>query len=416
MVNATFPTKLEFLFEPMRYKGAHGGRGGAKSWGFSRALLIQGAKKKLRILCGREVQKSIKDSVHRLLSDQVQKLGLTHFYDVLQTEIRGKNGTEIVFTGLSSNTVDSIKSYEGMDIVWIEEAHVVSRRSWQILIPTIRKPGSEIWLTFNPELETDYTYEYFITHKPDDCKMVEINYQDNPWFPDVLEKERIHCKRTNPQDYPNIWEGKCKPAVSGAIYYQEVQKAEENGQVTNIPYDSRLKVHVVFDLGWNDAMSISLIQRVTSEIRVIEYIEDSHKTLEYYSNLLKAKNYNWGKVWLPHDGTHKDRKTGKSDQQFMEAWEWDVEITPNMSVEAGIRNVRQTFPRIYFDKANAKGLLHCAKRYRRRINKETNEPGQPMHDEWSHGADNLRYLCINAEKMTNNNYVKEINFQSEWAS
>lgn len=412
---AKFPKKLKFLFAPVRYKGARGGRGSAKSWGFARALLIIGASRKVRILCTREIQKSIRDSVHRLLKDQIELLGLSHFYEVLNNEIRGKNGTEFLFAGLSNLTVESIKSYEGVDIVWCEEAQVISSTSWKILIPTIRKPGSEIWLTFNPELETDYTYEYFVTHAPEDSEIVEMNYLDNPWFPEVLEKERLHCLATNPKDYPNIWEGKCKPAVTGAIYYEEVQKAEENRQICNIPYDSMLKVHVVFDLGWNDAMAISLVQRSLSEIRIIEYMEDSHKTLEYYSNLLKTKTYNWGKVWLPHDGNHKDIKTGKSAKQYMESFGWDVEITQDMSVEAGIRNVRQVFPRIYFDKTEAKGLLHCAKRYRRRINKETNEPGQPLHDEWSHGADNLRYVCINAEKMTNSKTLETLNFASEWS-
>ena len=400
----------------MRYKGAKGGRGSAKSWGFARSLLALGAKKKLRILCTREIQKSIKDSVHRLLKDQIQLMGLEHFYEVLNTEIRGKNGTEFIFTGLSSLTIESIKSYEGVDIVWVEEAQNVVARSWQVLIPTIRKPGSEIWLSFNPELETDFTYDYFITHPPENCKIVDMNYVDNPWFPDVLEQERLHCLKTNPLDYPNIWEGKCKPAVTGAIYYNEVQAAELNGQMLNIPYDSMLKVHVVFDLGWNDAMSLSLVQRSLSELRIIEYYEDSHKTLEHYSNWLKEKGYNWGKVWLPHDGNQHDIKTGKTSADYMEAYGWDVEITPDMSVEAGIKNVRNMFPRIYFDKEKAKGIVHCAKRYRRRINKETNEAGQPLHDEWSHGADNLRYICVNADNMTNHTYTRPLNFQSEWAN
>ncbi len=410
-VDAKFPSKLKFLFQPLRYKGARGGRGSGKSWGFARALLILGAQKKVRILCGREVQKSIKDSVHKLLSDQIQALGLGGFYEVLATEIRGKNGTEIVFCGLATNTVESIKSYEAVDYVWIEEAQSVSERSWKILIPTIRKPGSEIWITFNPELETDYTYEYFVTHPPTECNVVEMNYNDNPWFPDVLEKERLHCQLTDPKGYPNIWEGKCKPAVAGAIYYDEVAAAAANNQICRIPYDSMLKVHVVFDLGWNDAMAISLIQRNTSEIRVIEYIEDSHKTLEHYSNLLKEKNYNWGKVFLPHDGKHKDFKTGRSAEEFMLTWGWDTEITPDVGIEQGIKIARQLFPRIYFDGDKSKRLVECAKRYRRQINQVTQEAGAPLHDEFSHGADNLRYICINAERMTNDRYYWDDDYE-----
>ncbi|MNX61886.1 Phage terminase large subunit [compost metagenome] len=400
------PEKLGFLLtERKRYKGAKGGRGSAKSWSFARALLVLGTTRRLRILCTREVQKSIKQSVHKLLKDQIEALGLTSFYRVLENELRGANGTEFSFSGLSDQTVDSIKSFEGCDIVWVEEAQSVSKRSWSVLIPTIRKDGSEIWLSFNPELETDETYDRFITNKPDDALIVDMNYTDNPWFPEVLEKERLHAKATLPKsEYENIWEGKCKPAVAGAIYYDEIAVAEEEGRICNVPHDPKLKVQVIFDLGWNDAMSISLVQKSVSALAVIENIEDSHKTLAHYSALLKEKKYNWGKVYLPHDGRHKDYRTGKSAEDIMKALGWDVEITPNISVEDGIRLTRMTFPRLYMDKTNAARLVQCAKRYRRSINQQTNEPGAPLHDEWSHGADNLRYIAVNAESMTNEDW------------
>lgn len=406
-----FPAKLRFLFQPYRYKVAHGGRGSAKSWSLARALLLQGTTRKVRILCAREVQKSIKQSVHKLLKDQIENLGLTSFYEVLETEIRGRNGTEFSFTGLSTLTVDSIKSFEGVDIVWVEEGQAVSKRSWDILIPTIRKAGSEIWISLNPELETDETYQRFIANPPPNSCVVQVNYHDNPWFSDELEAERIHCQLTAPKDYDNIWLGKCKPAVTGAIYYDEVAAAEEGGRIANVPYDPLLKVHVVFDLGWNDAMAISLVQKGVADLRVIEYIEDSHKTLDHYSALLKAKNLNWGKLYLPHDGRNKDFKTGKSAEEIMQALGWNVAITPNMSIEDGIRLARMTFPRVYFDKANTDRLVQCLKRYRRSINQQTNEPGAPMHDEWSHGADNFRYIAVNAEAMTNETWGGELNYQ-----
>ena len=407
-MNVEFPEKLGFLLtKQARYKGARGGRGSAKSWSFARALLVLGSANKLRILCTREVQKSIKQSVHKLLKDQIEAMGLSSFYRVLENEIRGSNGTEFSFSGLSDQTVDSIKSFEGCDIVWVEEAQSVSKRSWSVLIPTIRKDGSEIWLSFNPELETDETYDRFITNQPDDAIIVNMNYTDNPWFPEVLEKERLHAKATLPKsEYENIWEGKCLPAVAGAIYYDEIAKAEEEGRICNVPHDPKLKVQIIFDLGWNDAMSISLVQKNISALAVLENIEDSHKTLAHYSALLKEKKYNWGKVYLPHDGRHKDYRTGKSAEDIMKALGWDVEITPNISIEDGIRLTRMTFPRVYFDKTKAARLVQCAKRYRRSINQQTNEPGAPLHDEWSHGADNLRYIAVNAESMTNEDWGK----------
>lgn len=409
-----FPEKLGFLFEPSRYKVAYGGRGSAKSWSFARALLVKGKSKKHRILCAREVQKSIKDSVHKLLSDQIQVMGMGDFYEVIENAIRGKNGTEFAFAGLASHTVESIKSFEGVDIVWVEEAQVVTKRSWDVLIPTIRKDDSEIWVSYNPELDTDETHQRFAINPPPDALIAKVNWDDNPWFPPVLEKERQHCKLTNPKDYANIWEGECKPAVSGAIYYDEISLSQDEGRVCNVPYDPTLKVQIVFDLGWNDAMAISLVQKHASELRLIEYYEDSHKTLDHYSAWLREKNMNWGKMYLPHDGRTRDFKTGKSAEEIMQSFGWDVAITPNMGIEDGIRLTRMTFNRIYFDKNKCERLIQCAKRYRRSINQQTQEPGAPLHDEWSHGADNLRYICVNAEAMSNEEWGNSLSFNTKW--
>lgn len=411
MTAAKFPKKLRFLFQPMRYKVAYGGRGSAKSWSFARTLLIQAARKPLRILCTREVQKSIRDSVHKLLSDQIQALGLGEFYDVQQAVIRGANGSEFIFAGLSDQTAESVKSFEGVDIVWVEEAQAVSDRSWGILIPTIRKDGSEIWVSFNPELDTDPTWVRFVENPPPDCVSVLVNYSDNRWFPEVLEKERQHAKATLPAaEYENIWEGRCKPAVTGAIYADEVAKAQEESRIGLFPYDPALKVHVIFDLGWNDSMSIILVQRHVSSLRAIEYIEDNRKTLDWYSAELKKKNLNWGKLWLPHDGAHGDYKTGKSAEQIMRELGWNVGIVPNQSIESGIKLARMAFGQLYINKPACERLIQCLKRYRRGVPVSTGEPGAPVHDEWSHGADAFRYLAIVAPSMVNEN-MQPINYR-----
>lgn len=394
---------------------AFGGRGGAKSWGFARALLILGAQKRLRILCTREVQKSIKDSVHKLLCDQIEALGLGRFYEVQATVIKGRNGTEVLFAGLSDLTAESIKSFEGVDIVWCEEAQAISKRSWDILIPTIRKDGSEIWISMNPELDTDETWLRFVQSPPPDTALMQVNYPDNPWFPKVLEEERQHAERTMPRaDYENIWEGKCRPALAGAIYAEEVGELVESGRFCDVQYDPALKVHVIWDLGWNDAMSLILVQRHLSSLRVIEYLEDSHKTLDWWSSELRQRRYNWGKLWLPHDGAHGDYKTGKSAQQILEAMDWSVEITPSQPVETGIRQGRMALARTYLDKTKASRLLECLKRYRRTVPVSTGEPGKPLHDEWSHGADAFRYLAINAEQLLNVSDAPKLNFETQF--
>lgn len=410
-IDARFPRKLQFLFKPHRYKVARGGRGSAKSWSFARALLVLGAKRKLRVLCTREVQKSIKDSVHKLLSDQIQKMGFGAFYEIQQAVIKGKNGTEFIFSGLSDQSAESIKSYEGVDIVWVEEAQAVSDRSWTILIPTIRKEGSEIWVSFNPELDTDPTWTRFVENPPPDCVSVEVNYHDNPWFPEVLELERQHAQATLPKtDYANIWEGKCRAAVSGAIYADEVTEASAKDRICALPYEPGMKVHCIFDLGWNDSTAIILVQRHISQLRVIEYIEDDHKTLDWYSAELKKKNLNWGSVWLPHDGRHGNRQTGKSDADVMRELGWTVQIVPDQTIEGGIRLARRGFAQTYFDKDKSARLIQCLKRYRRGVPSTTGEPSQPIHDEWSHGADAFRYLHIVAPSLTNETWGGNINY------
>ena len=403
-IKAQFPRKLHFLFEPSRYKVARGGRGSGKSWGFARALLLIGTQRKIRVLCAREVQLSIRQSVHKLLKDQIAALELGSHYRVLETEIRGVNGTEFSFTGLSTLTVDTIKSFEGCDYCWVEEGQTITKRSWDILIPTIRKDGSEIWISYNPILETDETHQRFTINPPEDCTNVLINWRDNPWFNDVLDAERRHCKKTDPDNYDNIWEGKCLPAVEGAIYFKQIQRAEEEGRVCHVPYDPLLRVHVVVDLGWEDSMAIGMVQKGPSEIRLIDYIEDHHKDLETYSQMLKAKEYNWGKVWFPHDGFAPSVQTGLSSAKIFRRIGWDVpekDAVAKMSVEEGIKAARLLFPRMYFEKTKCARLIECLKRYRRSINQKTETPGGPLHDEFSHGADMLRYLAVNAELMTN---------------
>lgn len=400
-LRSQFPEKLEGIFDPHRYKVIYGGRGGGRSWGVARYLLIEGGKEPHRFLCTREVQKSIKDSVHRLLQDQISVLGMDHFYEVLDTEIRGLNGTIFLFSGLSDQTAESIKSYEGVTKAWCEEAQSISKKSWRMLIPTIRAEDSEILVTFNPELDTDETYQRFIVNTPPDAWLCELNWRDNPWFPEVLEQERLHCMETEPDEYENIWEGKCRPAVEGAIYAKEVAEAMSDQRIVRLPYDPRLKVHTVWDLGWNDSMAIILVQKVRSELRIIEYIEDSHKTLDWYAAELNSKRYNWGTDWLPHDGDVKEFRTGKSAKQILQRFNRKVRITPKIGVEDGIKMARMTFGQCFFDKVNAEKLVECLKRYRRSVNTKTNEPMKPVHDEFSHGADAFRYLAVVADLLVN---------------
>ena len=219
-MDVRFPEKTRFLFSPARYKVLYGGRGSAKSWSVARALLLQGGMRPLRILCTREIQNSIKDSVHKLLSDQILAMGLQGKYFVTHNEIRGVNGTEFIFAGIRQQDISKIKSVEGVDICWVEEAHTVTKESWEILIPTIRKPGSEIWVTFNPDLESDDAYQRFVVSRQEGAVVVEMNYRDNPWFPPELDIERRQLLARDPDAYQNVWDGKTKN-LAGDIFKRE---------------------------------------------------------------------------------------------------------------------------------------------------------------------------------------------------
>ena len=225
-------------------------------------------------------------------------MGLEKYYHIKETEIEGTNGSLFTFVGLRQQDIGKIKSYEGYDVAWVEEAAFVSEKSWSILIPTIRKPVSEIWITFNPELDTDPVYERFIVNPPPQTVVMRINWRDNPWFPEELDLERRHLQKVDPEAYENIWEGKCRAAVDGAIYHKEVAAAIESKRIKDVPYDPMLKVHAVFDLGFNDQTSIIFVQKNGSQLALIDYLEDRHRTLDEYAAEVKKKDYNLGTAWI----------------------------------------------------------------------------------------------------------------------
>ena len=215
---AQLPDWAQRLWEPSRYKVMRGGRGSAKSRSAAAALLIQAASEPHRVLCAREIQKSIKDSVKRLLDDEIKRLGLEGFYESVENEIRGKNGSLFIFAGLRGNS-SSIKSMEGITRCWVEEAQTISQSSLDDLIPTIRTPGSEIWFTYNPRYDTDPIDTMFKADElPPDTLLLHVNWQDNPWFPDVLRQEMSYDKRRDMDKYLHIWEGKYQTSSEARVF------------------------------------------------------------------------------------------------------------------------------------------------------------------------------------------------------
>lgn len=385
-----FPDKFQPLFRPKRYKVYYGGRGGAKSWNFARALLLIGRQKVLRVLCARELQNSIQESVYKLLADQIEALGLGKFYLVLKAQIVGENGTTFSFEGIRNNA-KKIRSYEGIDVCWVEEADAVSAESWDILIPTIRKVGSEIWISFNPQREKDETYKRFVLRKSSDTIAIKVGYQDNPWFPETLRLEMEKCKALDYDKYLHIWEGFPKVVLDGGIYAEEIRAAKIEGRVTFVPWERETPVETFWDLGKRDHTSIWFIQRVAMQWRVLRFYESTGKDLSHYLKVCADLPYTYGTFHLPHDGGHQRLGMPKSIAGTMREAGRQVRVWPRISVAEGIAATRGVFSNCWFDEAGCEiGLDHLGE-YKYSIDPETNGYSEkPLHDEHSDAADAFR--------------------------
>lgn len=404
MTEITIPSVFKFLRTPSRYKTLYGGRGGGKSHGAARTLLVMGMEKPLRIVCGREIQKSIKDSTHTLLADLIRSHGLTWFYEIQETVIKGKNGTEFKFRGLKHNITD-LKSLEGANYLIIEEAENVSHNSYEIVIPTIRKEGSEIWIIFNPKNLTDPTYQRFVANKSPDNLVKKISWRDNPFFPNVLEKERLKLFKDDPEAYQHIWEGEPDTRRSGAIYAKQIAKAREEGRICKVPYDSGSEVFTVWDLGFGDATSIWWLQFVGRELRWLEYYENYGELLPHYAEIVKSKPYNYMSKghFLPHDGDSGNIRGAAPSTQLkaMGVQTTTIDRAGNQDVIRGQRELLSTvLGYSVFDEVKTKEGLFALESYHfewdddRNVFKKT-----PEHDWSSHAADAARSVGIVVEKI-----------------
>jgi phage terminase large subunit len=390
---AEFPAAFNFLFAPARYKCAYGGRGAGKSQSFARALLILGAEKPMRILCTREVQRSILDSVWKLLSDQIAALGLSHFYRVEKSKIYGANGTEFIFSGLRD--VNAIKSYENIAVAWIEEGQAVTKHSFETLTPSIRAKDSEIWVSFNPDVADAFMYQRFVVKPPPDAIVRKVNYDQNPWFPEVLRKEMEYCKATDPDAYLNIWEGHPRQTLDGAIYANEMRALTAAGRITRVPYDPALPVHTFWDLGISDCTSIWFAQAAAFEFRAIDFLQDRNRALPHYLQLLQQRGYVYGYHHLPHDGQRRDLGTGKSIERLMTEAGFKVKIVPNIGFANGLNSARNLFARIWVDEEKCADGLNCLRRYCWKVDPVTRVYSkEPVHDDFSHGSDAWRMMGV----------------------
>jgi phage terminase large subunit len=391
MSDVSLPDWAECLLtQGPRYTILHGGRGSAKSMSVGTALPIRAAAEPLRVLCCREIQQSIQESVKSMLESRMRAMDLAgSFYDIQKSEINGANGSKFIFRGLSDITADSIKSLDDIDIVWVEEAQVLSQRSLDLLLPTIRKETSEIWMTLNPELDTDPVYTTFIEKPPANARVIQVNWNRNPFWNSALEAERLRSQADDPERYDHIWEGVPLSAASGAIYRVEMHALSVNNRIRPIAEDPALTTHAVFDLGVADLTSITIAQADISGLRVLAFHEDHGLALKDYSDWLRQNGWGHCTIWLPHDGRARSLHTGMSSESLMKSYGWNVQIVPSLPVETGIQNARAALKNAFVSDDNGCGvLLEHLRRYTR------NKAGHPQHDEHSHAADSFRYTAI----------------------
>jgi phage terminase large subunit len=389
------------LLQPARYKGAYGGRGGAKSHFFAELLLERCYAERLRAVCIREIQHSLRDSVRQLLVDKIQKLGLGTFFEVLDAEIRGRNGSLIIFRGMQSYNAETIKSLEAYDIAWVEEAQTLSEVSLSLLRPTIRKEDSELWFSWNPRHRTDPVDLFLRKRRPANAVVIPVNWRDNPWFPEVLRAEMLGDKEADPDMAEHVWEG-AYGMQHGAILSRWVDRAERDGRISDaVEYESDGRgIEISSDIGYRDTATWWFWQRRINGFALLDYDGDSGLDagdwIERLQNRLNERKWKLAKIWLPHDATHRVFQTKHSAvEQFAKAFGLGkIGVVPLCSVANRINAARTVIKKCEFHKTRCETGLDGLRAWRYDWNPDTQTfSREPVHDAASHPSDGYSYGC-----------------------
>lgn len=432
MLNVEFPKKLVFLInESALYKVIWGGRGGLKTETVARALLILASRRKLRIACFREYQNSISESVYQTLKNCIYDLNLNDEFDIQAKVIISKRtGSEFIFKGLRHN-IDSIKSLARIDIAWVEEAANVSKTSWDKLEPSIRGKhetdpsgmggpfgkGPEIIVTFNPEMDTDETYKRFVLKRdqyyPDYvtdektgkqiryCIAIKTSYRDNKWLPQDLRLKMQIAKTGNQSDYLHIWEGNTKQVLDGAIYAEEIKKVLLEERRGKVEYDPSRTVHTFWDLGHDDYTSIWFVQQVGMHYNLISFYQDRLKKIAHYIEHLQSLKYNYGCHYLPHDADNETLASRSVARIVRDSYPGKVRIVARVPQKVvGIRAARQIFDLCNFDENNTADGWQCLCRYQYDVDENGKFSLNPLHNEYSHGADAFQTFALSLKPET----------------
>lgn len=400
------------LLQPSRYKAAWGGRGSGKSHFFAERLIEDclaepgESGQGMRAVCIREVQKDLAQSSKLLIETKLQSFGLGEadgfkvFRDVIQTPGDGL----MIFKGMNDYTADSIKSLEGFKRAWWEEAQTGTQHSINLLRPTIRAAGSELWFSWNPKRKTDPVDVMFRgEEKPTGALVVKANWRDNPWFTSELEQERQDCIRMQPDQYEHIWEGGYVSVVDGSYFAKHLTKARQDGRIGRVSEDPLMSKRVFVDIGGTgaraDAFAMWVTQFVGLEVRVLNYYEAQGQPLAAHMRWLRDNDCGPGEaeVVLPHDGETHDRVHDVSFESAFRKAGWSVTVIPNQGKGAAkqrIEAARKLFPSIWFDEVKCAAGLDALGWYHEKRDDERGIGLGPEHDWASHGADAFGLMCV----------------------
>lgn len=398
---------FEPLLEPARYKGAWGGRGSGKSHFFAEKLIDDSLYEPgLLSVCIREVQKSLKQSSKRLIETKLKDLGLSEkdgfkvFNEIIETPGDGV----IAFQGMQDHTAESIKSLEGFKRAWMEEAQTISATSLNLLRPTIRAPGSEIWASWNARRKTDpVDFMFRGPEIPTGAVVVQANWRDNPWFTSELEQERLDCLRMQPDQYDHIWEGGYISVSEGAYFAKQLAAAKAEGRICRLAPDPLLTFRIHCDIGGTGAKSDAFVmwanQFVGKEIRTLNYYEQVGQPIEAHAAWLRSNGYTPDRavIVLPHDGSTNDKVHKVSYQSAFEDMGYTVVVVPNMgkgAASARVEAVRRVFPQVWFNAETTQAGREALGWYHEKKDDIRNIGLGPDHDWSSHGADAYGLMAV----------------------
>ena len=416
-IDLQIPEQYKELFQPSK-KWRHivykGGRSSGKSTQIAISRLVKGSHTKLRGLCTREIQNSIQESVYKLLCDQIDKMGLNDWQKFNDRLVNRRTGSEIFFKGLHNN-IQSIKSIEGIDWCWVEEAQSVSAESINTLIPTIRKEGSELIWSYNPLTEHDAVQELIVDKADERTYVRHINSDEVEQLlsPEIIA-EREKMKVDNPDMYAHVWLGQPLTSKTGTVFGKQIAQAEIDGRIGSVPYDASAGTYTAIDLGIGDSTAIWWFQIIGQEIHFIDHYESSGEELGHYISVIKNKPYNYTTHYLPHDAKQRELQTGLTRVEFFENnGIHNIEVLRPTNFTLGQDDInmiaRPKFSKVWIDRDKCARGLQCLRAYHYEYDEKNKLlKDKPEHDWSSHSSSAFIYALMAAQESTE---AQQVNVQ-----